>query len=329
MALTPQEYEEKLGYYRNVLQQERTPEMVFAYAMLLYRSSKDVVTAAQFRWKEPKKREAMELFAEVMERLRDDDAPQRVTLYHKACYRFTRCVIELYRDDGPLKEELDILFPSASVSVSLEKKQLFYRACKAIEAVRCRMALPRRVSSIASLPTADTLAQEPQYVYYTLGQVLDIAGQYRLCQEPHQAYASAKRYYSYACQLDAAQYAQGKRPFLHAFMALLTLCVRLGHLEEAKGWQERYGAILPLPAGFQLLHTIRQAIRSDDYGKARSLLQPYLFQAQWYPGLSKQRAQGLAVIVDIALKRKHPSTAGKTAWQRKQLYRVLHHVEGC
>lgn len=303
---------------------ERTPFLLYQYAYLLDRSRLDLPLENLFRNQTDIRAEVLQCLDEAMTTVQRQGIQQHADLYCRICYRYARCLMDTLRWPGNVAEEMGILFPKTMSAPTAAKKEKFLMACRLLETVRQLNHVPRTLDLKEPLRQTGSEVPQPLYLYYALGKLLNLAAQGRFCADTKLAWQSARRYYTYACQWDVARSQDGKPPFGHALQSLLTLYIQIGDERAFTETLTQYETHIPVTAGFRLLCTIRWAIRQGEYAKAYSLLVPYLFQAQWYPGFSRTRAEALKQIVEVALGRKNPLTMRLPAWQQRQLQKILH-----
>lgn len=315
-------------YFQELLAHERTPFTLYQYAYLLERSRQDLPLGFPFKTQADIRAEARHCLHEAMTVLQRQGIGQQEDLYSRICYRYARCLMDTLSWPGGVAEEMGIVFPQSIPNPTAEKKERFLMACRLLETVRHLHHVPRTLDLQEPLTQTGSEVPQPLYLYYALGKLLNLAAHGRFCADTKLAWQSAQRYYTYACRWDVMRIQQGKPPFGHALQALLTLCIQQGDERGFPKTLQQYEDVIPVTAGFRLLCTIRWAMRHGDYAKAHSLLVPYLFQAQWYPGFSRPRAEALLQIVEVALGRKNPLTMKLPSWQQRLLLQVVRYIRG-
>ena len=306
-AVTKGEYARRSDmYFSRVLRQERNCFDLYQYGILLHEVSHDGFLRVSWKERQGKRHKAMNLFTEIIRSGQGDDKAQDLLL--RACYRYSQCVIESLRCHGTMQEELDLLFPSEQKVMPAWERQHLRTAWQYLQWLH-------------NSAKGNDLYQ-PGQVPYLLGTVADIGGQYQKRERADKAFLMAEEQYTAACTLAMKQAGKVASAGVQAYAALLTLALRRRNRSAYEDLLARYNEVFSLPLGTKLLHDARWHILSKDYGKARAVLMPYLFQAQAYPGLSLARARTLARIVDIGLGKKNPYSMGATPWQRQQYGRI-------
>lgn len=306
-AVTKGEYARRSGmYFSRVLRHERNGFDVYQYGILLHQVSQDGFLRLSWKERQAKRHQAMALFTELIQSYQRQRKVQDILL--RSCYRYSQCAIESMRCHSPLQEEIDLLFPAERKALSRQEQEHLRTAW-------------RYLQWLGNSEKGNDLYQ-PGQIQYLLGTVADIGGQYQEAGRANKAFSLAEQYYTAACTVAMAQAGQPLYAGVQAYGALLTLAMRRRNRALYDAVFSRYNHVFSLPFGTKVLHDARWHILSKNYGKARAVLMPYVFQAQAYPGLSLRRARTLALIVDMGLGKKNPYSIGATPWQRQQYRRI-------
>jgi tetratricopeptide (TPR) repeat protein len=313
-------------YYEKILRKEHHPKDVFQYGTVLYKNTKDFSSEDTFPEKCDKKNQAFALYDEAVQILEDNNDTGSL-LYSRACYGLCRCGLESFNFYSALLDEIHLLFP---VKLSLygsqeEHCQKFHRICHCIEAVRKQENLPRVVEDIEAVVHSRQRQAMSWDVYYMMGKIFDCAYQFNLCNDTKGAYASAVRYYGYACEIDYRRRREGLpvSGFTHMYTSLLTLYIRGRNEQEFYRFWETYHPLVRFSEAFRLLSQIRWLILKENYSEAEQVLESYCHAGKWRKGLSERKA---TILMDIIYAKVKGSTAGAagaySSFQMKQLERL-------
>ncbi|MCH4188010.1 MAG: hypothetical protein LKF74_00990 [Megasphaera sp.] len=314
-------------YYEKILQQEHHPKDIYQYGTVLYKNTKDFSNSDTFPIKCSKKNQAFALYDEAVQLLEDDPSKRNTLLYSRACYGLCRCGMESFNFYSSLLDEIHLLFP---ITLSLygsheEHCQKFHRICHCIDVVRKLEKLPRVIEDMAAVVHSKQQQEASWDVYYMMGRLFDCACQFGLCADTEGAYASAVRYYGYACEIDYQRRQEGLSVsgFTHMYTALLTLYIRGRQETEFYRLWETYHPLVHFSGAFRLLSQIRWLILKEDYSEAERVLDTYCRAGKWQRGLSEHKA---AVLMDIIRTKLQGSTGAVigtySTFQMKQLERI-------
>ncbi|WP_317381819.1 hypothetical protein [Megasphaera stantonii] len=286
-----------------LLEKGRQPEQLYRYAQILYRNAKDGQGQGDFAALCRQKEQAYRVYDETVSLL-EKWGPADKGLYCRACYGLSRCGLESFSLNSFVLEELMLVFsvPSSVYGNRGGHLARLRRIYDCLERVLEIEGLPRHIEDMAAVIQAKQAYEKSWDIYYLLGKLFDCAGQFSLCHNKESARRLAERYYSYACEIDAARRrAQQRVPgFQHMYTALLTFYQRHRREDQFYAAWEQYHPLVGFSAEFHFLSQARWLIIRKEYEAARHYLAAQLQERQWSHSVVR-RAVVLQDMVQVAI----------------------------
>lgn len=294
--------QQAVHYFSALLQQERQPHDIYAYAQLLYRNANNFLRTDSIAVKKRKKETAYALYEEVIQKIEAEPVDTYAALYSQACYALGRCGLELVSLYSVLLYEMMLVtdMPLTLVGNKEKHETRLQRIHSCLDTVRKLSHMPRQLQRLTDIPTHTIAHIKPEYVYYLLGKAFDNAWQFGLCKNKYAARQWAERYYTYACEIHYGRITrkESKKFASCLYIALINLYIRQKDKEKCIYIWKKYHLSQYIPVGYQRLTAIRWAIIDKQYEKAQAMITAYQKEKNWQEGFSAQRAAACCCILE-------------------------------
>lgn len=294
--------QQAVHYFSALLQQERQPHDIYAYAQLLYRNANNFLRTDSAAVKKRTKERAYALYEEVIQKIEAEPVDTYAALYSQACYALGRCGLELVSLYSVLLHEMMLVTDMPITLFGNKEKNVnrLRRIHSCLDTVRKLSHMPRQLQRLTDIPIHTTAHIKPEYVYYLLGKAFDHAWQFGLCKNKYVARQWAERYYTYACEINYGRITEkGSKKFASClYIALINLYIRQKNKEKCIYIWKKYQLSQYIPLGYQRLTAIRWAIIDKQYEKAQTMMTVYQKGKKWQEGFSAQRAAACGCILE-------------------------------
>ncbi len=270
-----------ISFYEQLFQYERKGIPLFQYAHLLYKFSRNSLRKINYNIICQQKEKAIVSYDEaisLLEAVKKD--PQQEAAYSRACYGLCRCALECFSVHSLLLDEIMLLFP---IAVSLygsrdAHMQKARRVQYCLDELLKIEELPYKTDNIHAVVEKKQKYENSWDIYYLLGKFFDCTSRFSLSDDTIKAVSAAERYYSYACEIDAARRDTGQAVsgYQHTYTALLTLYLRTRRENDFYNTWKRYHPIVHISPTFQTLSEIRWLIIKGDYMRAKKAVNSWI-----------------------------------------------------
>lgn len=316
-----------IHYFSILLQRERQPHDLYAYAQLLYRHANNFLRYDTIDSKKRTKETAYTLYEEVIQKIEKETGDTYATLYSQACYALGRCGLELVSLYSVLLHEMMLVTDTPIALLGNKEKHItrLRRIYVCLDKVRKLNCMPRTLQRLTDIPTHLITHIKPEYVYYLLGKTLDYAWQFGLCKNKQAAWQWAERYYTYACEINYSKIVGKKNKKLasYIYISLVNLYIRQKNKEKCIYIWEKYHLSQYIPIGYQRLTAVRWAMIDKQYEKAHHMIRTYQKEKNWQEGFSAQQSMACSCILDALQGKSNSKYANQYSPKQLKLIRKL------
>lgn len=280
---------------------------LYRYAYLIYRLAGDYTMMQGADVIHSKKEKAYQLYRQV---IRTYEAEQDTELqkswrrtYIKSCYGLVRCGLDLIASHSSIAREISLLFSLDLPDFGLlkEKKERLRDIIYSIDRVRQAEQLPVQIENMEAIVHSQQEIEKSWDVYYSMGKIYDFAFQYALLPDRDDCFQKAKKYYSYACEIDRIR-REKKLPvpgFRHMYHALLMLYLRGRDEMGFREARRTYSAVMKPDEFRDLLYTVRWHCLKREYQQARETLLRYMMTFRKMKSGQKKQLDLLLDLLDV------------------------------
>lgn len=318
-----------VNYYEMLMQENYTRPDMYHYAAMLYKSAEDIYLPVTRTRRQMQLKKACTLYKKILECTDCDELTEEARRIRvKAGYYFCRASLSLLKSHSRLGREAFLLF-----GVTLPQSQRVERLGRFHALQRMARRLCRHCGLDGDAPSIEELARRPRSefpyagdIYYMIGQLYECAYEQQLYLWPEEALHLAKRYYTYACDIDyrRRQLRLSVSGYMHMYAALF----RLYH-HSSKGHRDvppwlAYLRKLSFPPGMKALVRIRQCIQKGQYDDAACQLQEVMQTRQYDAFMTEKKVKVLRDITEVLRSGHTNKLCNRYAkWEKMYFERIL------